>query len=1044
MRKTRWRGLVLVLGTFCAATVSAGIEDKLDRALEYRQVGPYRGGRSTAVSGVRGEPFTFYMGTSGGGVWKTTNAGTSWFNISDADFGAASIGAVVVAPSDPNVVYVGTGSGCPRGNVMNGDGVYRSTDAGSTWQHVGLAAAGLIPRMVVDPRDADVVYAAVLGDIFEPSPERGVYRSRDGGASWEAVLQVSERTGAVDLVIDPANPRVLYAAMWTAERKPWTLVDGSDEGGVWKSIDGGDTWSRLEGGLPGGTLGRIGLALSPARPQRIWAQVTTPDDSGGLFRSDDAGKSWKRVNAERKIQVRAWYYAHLEADPVDPDTVYSLGLRFWRSVDGGASFERISTPHGDNHAMWINPDDPRILIEANDGGAAVSLDHGASWSSLYNQPTAEIYRLTVDDGFPYRLYGAQQDNTSISVPAWSAGGLSPKQEWWRAGGGESGDIALHPERPDVVYSGNYIGLIERWDRRTDERRSIMVYPELADGVPPRDLTYRFQWNAPIRVSPHDPDTLYQASHRLHRSRDGGQTWETISDDLTHDDETKQELPGGPVQHDDTGVEVYGTIFAFEESPHERGLLWAGSDDGRLHLSRDDGATWQEITPPGLAVDSTINMIELSTHDAGRAFLAIHRYRSGDDRPYLLRTDDYGATWTSLASGLPADEPVRVVREDPAVRGLLYAGTEKGVRISWDDGASWQPLDLNLPRVQVSDLAVRHGDLQLATHGRSFWVLDQIAPLRQMTEAIAEADLHLFSLPPAPRVRAAGRFGEDPQPDARGTGARIDFWIGEAALEDLPEDETVGRLTIRDRDGEVVRSYDLALDAEVESEDELEVEVVAAGLNRLVWDFESAEPELLDDAVMSLGYTGGLPMPPDRYGVEVSIGESSVLGFLEVAPDPRLSHAAGDYEAGYQLARAARDRMVEVHTVLERLRSVREQLESIESRLEEAGRETSIGEDAAALYEAFGLLEDELIQKRNEAPQDPLNFPPRLDNQYSFLYGELAFASGRPNSGAYQRMEDLDREWEPLKRRWQELLDNDLAAILSQLEAEELPAILVPE
>ncbi len=1043
-RLTRICAFALLVVTYhpfaeAASVAGEGIDAQLKEGLQYRNVGPHRGGRSTAVAGIRSEPFTFYMGTTGGGVWKSVNAGTTWENVSDGAFGAASIGAVVVAPSDPNVVYVGTGSGCPRGNIMNGDGVYRSTDAGRSWTHAGLPNAGLIPRMVVDPRDPDVVFAAVLGDIFEPSQERGVYRSHDGGATWEAVHQISERTGAVDLVMNPDNPRELYAAMWTAERKPWTLIDGSDEGGVWKSTDGGDSWQQLTEGLPSGPLGRIGLALSPARPQRVWAQLTTPDDAGGLFRSDDAGKSWQRVNAERKIQVRAWYYAHLEADPRDPDTVYSIGLRFWRSVDGGETFTRVRTPHGDNHALWINPDDPEIMIEANDGGANVSLDGGATWSSLYNQPTAEIYRLVVDDDFPYRLYGAQQDNSSIGVPAWSAGGISPKQEWWRPGGGESGDIAVHPERPEIIYSGNYIGLIERWDRATDERRGVMVYPELADGVPPRDLTYRFQWNAPIRLSPHDPDTLYQTSHRVHRSRDGGQTWETISGDLTFDDESKQELPGGPIQQDDTGVEVYATIFAFEESPLQPGLLWAGSDDGRLHLSRDDGASWEETTPPGLAPDSTINTIELSAHDPGRAFLAIHRYRVGDDRPYVLRTDDYGATWTSLADDLPADEPVRVVREDPERRGLLFAGTDKGVRVSWDDGASWQALDLNLPVVQVSDLAVGHGDLVLATHGRSFWVLDTIAPLRQMDDAIADSEVHLFAPPPTPRVDSSGGFSEGPEPDARGTGAFLDFLLGEERFASAPDDEVLGSLSVLDREGSVVREYALAKADDVEDD----AEVVHPGLNRLQWDFESAEPELLDGTFMSLGYTGGTPMPPGLYTIVLEIGDDEHRAFLELRPDPRLTSTPEDYRAGYELAVAARDRMVEIHTVIRRLRSVREQVTSLEERLTAAGSEVQIAAAVNALREKLSALEDELIQHRNKAPQDALNFPPRLDNQYSFLYGELSGLVGRPNSGAYQRMEDLDRIWEPLKQRWQAILDEDLAAIMRTLAEAGTPAVLVP-
>ena len=1038
MSKRAWStGLILVAA---GSALVAAVDTSSLGGLEYRNVGPFRGGRSTTVTGVPGEPYTFFMGTTGGGVWRTTNAGISWHNLSDETIGSQSIGAVEVAPSDPNVVYVGTGSGCPRGNIMNGDGIYRSEDGGSTWRHVGLPDAGLVPRIVVHPEDPDLVYAAVLGDIFEPSETRGVYRSRDGGAHWERVHHVSPRTGAVDLVIDPRNPRVLYAAMWTAERKPWTLVDGGEEGGVFKSTDGGTTWSALTEGLPSGAIGRIGLALSPARPSRVWAQIATPGDDGGLFRSDDSGRSWQRVHAGRAIQVRAWYYSHLEADPVDPDVVYSIGLRFRRSIDGGRTFETIRTPHGDNHDLWINPDDTDVMVEANDGGAVVTLDGGRSWSSLHNQPTAEIYRLFVDEGFPYRLYGAQQDNTTISVPAWSPGGISPEQEWWMAGGGESGDVAIHPDRPDVVYTGNYIGLIERWDRSTGDRRGVMVYPELADGVAPRDLEYRFQWNAPIRLSPHDPDTLYQASHRIHRSRDGGLTWETISDDLTFDDESKQELPGGPIQHDDTGVEVYSTVFAFEESPHEPGVLWAGSDDGRLHLSRDDGETWAEITPPGLKVDTTINTIELSAHGPGRALLALHRYRVGDDRPYLLRTDDYGASWTSISDGLPQEHHARVVREDPVRRGLLFAGTERGVHVSFDDGASWQPLGLNLPPVQVADLAVRHGDLALATHGRSFWVLDDIAALRSLSEEVQASKVHLFEPSTAFQVRADGRFGGVAVPDARGTGAFIDFWLGEEALAEAEEDGRLGSLVVRAA-GETVREYTLAgKDAEIE-----DAVTVEAGLNRLRWDLESDEPETLDDAVMSLGYTGGMLMPPGSYEVALTVGEEERSATLRLEGDPRLeSVSAEDYRAGYELALAVRDRMVEIHRVIRQLRDVREQLGALRDRLEAAGHDVEIDEAADALVAELDAVESELIQTRSKAPQDPLNFPPRLDNQYSFLYGELSGFRGRPNNGAYRRMEDLDAQWDALRGRWETARDEGLAAINEALAEAQVPAVLVPQ
>ena len=619
-------------------------------ALEYRLVGPYRGGRVTAVTGVPSRPSTFYMGTTGGGVWETHDAGETWENISDGFLGVASIGAIDVSLSDPNVIYVGTGSACPRGNISVGDGVYKSTDAGKTWTHVGLREAGQIGRVRIHPSNPDLVYVATLGHIFGPNPERGVFRSKDGGKSWEKVLFISEETGAVDLSMNPTNPRQLYATMWRAERKPWTLIDGAEEGGLYKSTDGGDEWEKLAGGLPEGLIGRIGVSVSPENPARVWALVTARDDNGGVYRSDDDGETWKQINKDRRLQARGWYYSHIYAHPRDENTVYIMNGGYYKSIDGGKTFAPIRVPHGDNHDMWINPKHPKIMVQANDGGANVSLDDTKSWSTQFNQPTAEFYRVTVDNRFPYRVYGAQQDNSTISVPSRNAGGVTPKQYWYDVAGGESGHIAVSGENPDLSYAGNYIGRIDRYDHRTGDRRNVIIYPQLADGVPPKDLKYRFQWNAPIVFSPHDSEVVYHTSNYVHRTRDRGMSWETISPDLTRNDPTKQELPGGPLQHDDSGVEVYDTIFAFVESPHTPGVLWAGTDDGLVHISRDNGENWTNITPAGMPEWGTVNTLEVSPHQAGRAFIAVYKYRWDDFSPYIFRTEDYGASWKRLTDG----------------------------------------------------------------------------------------------------------------------------------------------------------------------------------------------------------------------------------------------------------------------------------------------------------------------------------------------------------------------------------------------------------
>ncbi|MBM3791529.1 MAG: glycosyl hydrolase, partial [Acidobacteria bacterium] len=757
-------------------------------AMKYRLIGPHRGGRVTAVAGVPDEPHTYYMGATGGGVWKTTDGGAAWHNISDAFFKVGSIGAIAAAESDPNVVYVGTGSACPRGNVSIGDGVWKSTDAGKTWKHVGLPKAGQIARIAVHPADPDRVYAAVLGNVFGPGPDRGVYRSRDGGQNWERVLFASDTTGAVDLVMNPGNPRILYACMWRAERKPWTLIDGSDDGGVFKSADGGDTWERLKGGLPEGLVGRSGVAVSPANPERVWVIIESgKEEEGGLYRSEDAGKTWTKISGEHKLRGRAWYYNHVFAGPQDENTVYVLNAPFYKSIDGGKTFEQVRVPHGDNHALWINPRDPRIMINGNDGGANVSYNGGRTWSTQLNQPTAEFYRVTVDSRFPYRVYGAQQDNTTISVPSRPPGGITPQEHWYDVGGGESGHIAVDPRNPDVIYAGNYIGQITRLDRAAGHMRQVNAYPELHDGLAPRDIRYRFQWNAPIRISPHDPKVLYHASQFVHKSTDEGQTWQVISPDLTTDNDRYQDIPGGPIQHDHTGVELFTTIFAFEESPHQAGFLWAGSDDGLVHLTRNGGKDWNNITPGNMPKDATVNMIELSAHGPGRAFLAVYNYRLNDFRPYIYRTDDFGSSWELLTdgrNGIPEDHFVRVVREDPDRKGLLYAGTEFGMFVSFDDGRHWQPFQLNLPVTPITDLAVHRQDLVVATQGRSFWILDDLTPLHQISDAVAAAQAHLYAPRKAYRMQEGG-FREPDAPERPPRGVLIYFFLAEK-----PEKEVV--------------------------------------------------------------------------------------------------------------------------------------------------------------------------------------------------------------------------------------------------------------
>ena len=1041
-----------------AREVLTPVEGNPFEGIEFRLVGPSRGGRVTAVAGHVSHPYTFYMGSTGGGVWRTTNAGLSWENLTDEDFKAGSVGAVAVAPSDPNVIYVGMGSACPRGNVSIGDGMYASTGAGASWRHIGLERSGAISRVRVHPDDPNVLWVGVLGQIFGSNPERGVYRSTDGGETWEHVLSISDDAGIADLELDPFNPRVLYAAAWRVERKPWTLIDGSDEGGLFRSTDGGDTWERLEGGLPTGVLGRIGVSASPARRGRLWTIITAADGRGGIFRSEDHGDTWKKVSDEPELLTRGWYYSHIHADPADPNTVWGSNVRFFRSVDGGANWERVGTPHGDNHDLWINPEQPHIMVQANDGGANVSVDGGQSWSTQNNQPTAEFYRVTVDNQFPYRIYGAQQDNSTISVPSRPMPELTATQHWHSVAGAESGHIAVHPEQPHLVYSGNYLGRIDRYDHRSGTARNMILYPQMQDGTAPRDLRYRFQWNAPILISRHDPDVVYHTSNYVHRTRDGGWTWETISPDLTTDDDEKQGVPGGPVQHDHTGVEVYNTIFALAESPQTAGEIWAGSDDGRIHVSRDNGAAWVDVTPAGMPADGTVNSIDVSQHDPMRVYVGVYRYRMNDYTPYVFRTDDGGESWTTVTEGLPAHHFVRVVREDPATSGLLFAGTEFGLYASFDGGDSWQSFQLNLPRTPITDLLIHENagnpDLVLATQGRSFWVLDDLGPVRELAGEAADgaerSDPRLFSPEPTVRIDRPGGGG--------GFTSGASIWF------DLPEKPT-GRVELvitPDGSERLLRRFvSLPEDEEIEGAEEerprIEAFEAKEGLNRIVWNLRGQAPHLVEGAIMSLSYTGGPYLPPGTYRATLSVaaGEETDQAAddetsdwensrtFEVLADPRLDDITqADLEEQYAMLDRLSARLTAIHDAIAGLRRVREQAGALEERLDEAGA-SELGPVLEAILERAGELDERLIQSRSRVSQDALNFQPRIDNQYAYLYTHVFGNTARPTAGARSRFEDLEAELLPILEAVDELTGPRLDELNRRARELEVPAVQPP-
>ena len=967
--------------------------------LEYRMIGPSRGGRVTAVAGHGDLPGTFYMGAAGGGVWKTADYGQTWRNVSDGFFRTGSIGAIRVAGSDPNVVWVGTGSDGLRSNVIAGRGVYRSSDAGETWDFVGLEAVGQIGAVLVHPADPAIAYVAAIGHAFGPSPERGVYRTTDGGSTWERVLFVSDSTGAVDLEFAPDDPSVLYAATWRAERKPWTIISGAREGGVYKSEDGGGTWERLTGGLPDGLVGKTDLAVSAADPDRLYVLIEA-DPGGGLYRSDDRGESFELVSTQNGLLNRPFYYTNVDADPSDADVVYVNNEGFFKSTDGGRTFARRPTPHGDNHDMWINPDDSDLFIQSNDGGANVTRDGGETWSTQRNQPTAELYQVDLDDRFPYWVYGGQQDNSTIAVPSLppfpAPGGHTT---YWRAiGGCETGPAVPKPGNPDIVYA-NCKGRFGRYNLATGQEQQYYVGAQSMYGHNPRDLIYRFQRVSPIEVSPHDPGVVYHASQYVHRTTDEGLTWETISPDLTANEPDKQVISGGPITRDITGEEFYSAIYALEESPLERGLIWAGANDGPVHVTRNGGVRWDEVTPTDLPPGGRVQSIEPSPHKAGKAYIAVYRYLLGDWEPYIYRTTDYGASWTRLtsgANGIPADYPTRVVREDPDREGLLYAGTEFGMFVSFDDGGTWQPFQQNLPVTPVTDIEVYRGDLVLSTMGRSFWVLDNL------DADVAGADNHLFEPRAAYRMRYRSRGYREPgpeQPEYPTPGVMIDYYLSEK-----PDTEVT--LEILDARGAVIRSFT----SEPPASETLLVPGMGgpprraphldagAGMHRFTWDLRY--PAARGPGTDAPG-RGGPLATPGFYRVRLTVGEWSADAAFEVLIDPRVAAdgiGLSDLEEQLALSLAVRDAISEARLAASRLDSARA---ALEREIEGAG-----DENLAALRrrdERLAALRAALVTAEGRYQQ------PMLIDQLQYLYGMLDRADQPPGEEAQRRFAELHGE-----------------------------------
>jgi photosystem II stability/assembly factor-like uncharacterized protein len=1040
-------------------------------SMRWRLIGPHRGGRVVAVAGDPQHRLVFYFGACSGGVWKTTDGGNSWENVSDGFFKTAPVGAIAVAQSDPNVIYVGMGEACLRGNVSHGDGVYRSTDGGRTWKHLGLAATRHIGRVRVHPQDPDVVYVAALGHAFGPNPERGVFRSTDGGRHWQRILFRSEDAGAIDLAMDPTNPRILYAAFYEVRRGPHFFTSGGPGSSLYKSTDGGDTWVELTDnpGLPKGVKGRIGVAVSPARPDRVWASVEAAE--GGLFRSDDGGATWQRVNDEQDLRQRAWYYSHVFADPKDPETVWCLNVRCLKSTDGGRTFTAVPTPHGDNHDLWIDPNDPDRMIEGNDGGACVSFDGGASWSTLYNQPTAQFYHVTTDNQFPYRVYGAQQDNTTLSGPSFSPKGAITMNEWYDVGGGESGYIAVRPDDPSVVYAGSY-SLLTRYDHRTRQVQNITPWPENPMGWGAKDLKYRLQWTFPIHVSPHDPNVLYAGAQVVFRSRDEGMSWEVISPDLTRNDPSRMGPSGGPITKDNTSVEYYCTIFALAESPVQAGVIWAGSDDGLIHVTRDDGRTWQNVTPPQLPEWSLISIIEPSPHDAAVAYVAATRYKLDDFRPYLLKTKDFGATWETITTGIPEDDFTRVIRADPKRRGLLYAGTETGVYVSFDDGAHWESLQLNLPVVPIHDLAVKNDDLIAATHGRSFWILDDLTPLHQLTDEVRNAPAFLFQPRPTYRMKLARGFGGDPgarraylstggfvasyklekTPDGEERRVFLDAGENPPAgvlvhyyLREKPADEV--RLAFLDAEGNLIKEFSSKAPEKPAGgghgngprEPRLRAE---AGMNRFVWDMRYPDARNVPGAIFWAGGVSGPQAAPGTYQVRLTVGGQTYTQTFEIRKDPRVAASEADLREQFAFLIEIRDKLSATHDAVNELRSIRQQIDDWLKRAEGRPEAEALAEASRPIKDKLLAIEEELIQFRSKAHEDPLNFPIKLNNKLASLAGVVASADAAPTRQAREVYAELATRIDQQLAALRAVVSEDLPAFNRLVRSLDLPAIVV--
>ncbi len=1001
------------------------VNNKYLTGLTWRNIGPFRGGRSCTVAGVPNKANLYYFGSTGGGVWRTTDAGNTWENISDGFFGG-SIGAISVSETDNNVIYVGQGEETVRGNVSMGKGLWKTQDAGKTWQHIGLENTRHIGRIRIHPTNPDIVLVAAMGDLFKDTQDRGVYKTTDGGKTWKKVLFSDAGSGAVDLIFDPSNPRILFASTWTIRRTPYDMSSGGAGSKLWKSTDEGETWKDITNntGLPKGLKGMIGVTVSAANHNRVWAIIENEPD-GGLYRSDDGGEKWQKVNNDRALRQRSWYYSRIYADPQDAEKIYVLNVRYHTSKDGGRTFKARNAPHGDHHDLWISPEDPNRMIMGDDGGAQISFDGGQNWTSYFNQPTAQFYRVTTDDSFPFRIYGGQQDNSSIRIKHRSDGGFITEKDWERTAGGEAGHHAIYPEDNDIVFGGEYGGFMMRVNHKTNDKQATNVWPNNPLGHGVEDMKYRFQWNYPMFFSKQNSSKLYAFSNHVHVSTDFGKSWQTISPDLTTDDKEKQVASGGPITKDNTAVEYYCTIFAAAEAKDNGDVLWTGSDDGLVYVTQDGGRNWKNVTPKDLPEFTQINSIEADPFNEGGLYLAGTRYKWGDYQPYLFYTKNYGKSWKRIDNGIDREHFTRVIRTDPNKEGLLFAGTEFGLYISFNNGQDWQAFQNNLPIVPITDLAVKDRHLIAATQGRSFWMVDDLSPLYEVDESFEKVN-HLFAPKPTYSLKSGYGGKSKTAGENHPNGAIINYY-----LEEVDTSANLYMLRFKDANGKVVREFS------AKAKDKKDRWTPKKGGNRFIWNLQTDGVEQIKGMILWNAIKNGPTVLPGNYTVEMIAGEDTQSVALQVLKDPRLSISEEDMQAQYDFVMEIRDKMNEINKTIKDIRKVRGQLKAVKGNIENE----ELSNEIDSLISKITDIEKALYQTKNRSRQDPLNYPIRLNNKYGHVGAIASIGFNRPTKQMYGVKAELEVLIDAELEKWNGL-KTEIEGMNEKLNAEKVPYLRV--